>query len=101
MTESQSLPQPESHCLDSFEVAEIRHALQRYQAISALLRPAIQAEPPTLSQVERQVTYAWLSFQGARYAVLGQVIPRGDGRLGPSREPTPPVCRILFQSARI
>ena len=76
LTESQSLPQPESHCLDSFEVAEIRHALQRYQAISSLLRPAVQAEPPTLSQVERQVTYAWLSFQGARYAVLGQVIPR-------------------------
>ena len=66
---------PEERCLDAFEVAAIRCTLQRYQAISTVLRPAIQDEPPSLAQLERQVTYAWVAFPNARYPVLGQVIP--------------------------
>jgi hypothetical protein len=49
--------------------------LQRYQAISTVLRPALQDEPPPLAQLQRQVTYVWVAFQNARYPVLGQVIP--------------------------
>jgi transcriptional regulator with XRE-family HTH domain len=67
--------QTENRCLDAFEVGEIRNALQRYQAVSVVLRPQGSAEPPQLAQLQQQTTYAWISFQNARYPALGKVLP--------------------------
>lgn len=75
LTEDRENAPPSSPCLDTFEVTEIRHALQRYQAISTVHRQPSQDGPPPLPRLQQQVTYAWLSFQNARYPVLGQVIP--------------------------
>src|SRR5215813_7351669 len=65
-----------STCLDAFEVLAIREALQRYDAITTVLRSPISAENPAdMSQVQQQVAYAWSSFQNAHYSMLGRVLP--------------------------
>jgi transcriptional regulator with XRE-family HTH domain len=63
-------------CMDAFEVASIRAALQRYEAISSVFEPVQEDEPPTLDRLERSVAHAWMSFQNTRYPWLGQSLPR-------------------------
>jgi transcriptional regulator with XRE-family HTH domain len=65
-----------SVCMDAFEVASIREALQRYEAISSVFEPAQREEPPALDRLQQSVTHAWLSFQNASYPSLGQSLPR-------------------------
>ncbi|MGH3899628.1 MAG: helix-turn-helix domain-containing protein [Pseudonocardiaceae bacterium] len=66
------------HCLDLFEVSEIRTALQSYQAISQVFvpPPAEMTTPPALDRLSQQVTYAWTVFQNAHWPLLGQSLPR-------------------------
>lgn len=66
------------HCLDVFEIAAIRAALQSYQAISRVFVPPVAelSEPPDLDRLARQVTYAWTAFQNAHWPLLGQALPR-------------------------
>lgn len=48
-----------STCLDAFEVLAIREALQRYDAITTVLRsPASADSPADMSRVRQQVAYA-------------------------------------------
>jgi tetratricopeptide (TPR) repeat protein len=65
-----------STCLDAFEVLAIREALQRYDAITIVLRSPMSAENPAdIRRVEQQIAYAWSSFQNAHYSMLGRVLP--------------------------
>ncbi len=66
------------HCLDVFEIAAIRAALQSYQAISRVFVPSAAklSEPPDLNRIAQQVTYAWTAFQNAYWPLLGQALPR-------------------------
>src|SRR5256714_2140295 len=65
-----------SRCLDAFEVSAIREALQRYDAITMLLRSPLSADsPPDVNRVQRQLEYAWSAFQNAHYSMLGRVLP--------------------------
>jgi transcriptional regulator with XRE-family HTH domain len=66
---------PAEQCFDLFEVKAIREALQRYQAITTVFRPPNQQGPPNLTRLSQQVTYAWTSFQNARYPTLGRILP--------------------------
>jgi hypothetical protein len=63
-------------CLDAFEILAIREALQRYDAITTVLRsPVATDNPPDIARVRHQVAYAWSSFQNAHYSMLGHVLP--------------------------
>lgn len=62
-------------CLDLVSLASIREALQRYAAITTLLRPTSDGEPPDACAVRRQVEYAWTAFQNGHYSGLGRVLP--------------------------
>jgi hypothetical protein len=65
-----------SSCLDAFEVRSIRLALQRYDAITKVLRPRQPPDvAPDLVRVRQQVNYAWSSLQNAHYSVLGRIPP--------------------------
>jgi transcriptional regulator with XRE-family HTH domain len=65
-----------STCLDAFEVVAIREALQRYDAITTVLRSPVSPDNPAdMDRVRQQVTYAWSSFQNAHYSMLGRVLP--------------------------
>ena len=61
-------------CLDQVEVEEIRSALERYDQISAFLRP--MPEPPDLDELRKAVGHAWLTYQHAKYGVLARTLPR-------------------------
>jgi transcriptional regulator with XRE-family HTH domain len=51
-------------CLDAFEIRAIREALQRYGAITKVLRSPVASDRwPDVSRVRQQVAYAWSSFQ--------------------------------------
>ncbi|MCP2327246.1 transcriptional regulator with XRE-family HTH domain [Hamadaea flava] len=66
---------PESvNCVDAVEVAEIRAALERYDAFSAFFSPA--GEPPPVPEMHKAVNHAWLTFQHARYGVLARSLPK-------------------------
>ncbi|NUR71575.1 MAG: helix-turn-helix transcriptional regulator [Hamadaea sp.] len=66
---------PESvNCVDAVEVAEIRAALERYDAFSAFFAPA--TEPPPVVEMRKAVNHAWLTFQHARYGVLARSLPK-------------------------
>jgi hypothetical protein len=63
-------------CLDAFEIRAIREALQRYDAITTVLRSSVAADNrPDIGRVQQQVAYAWSSFQNAHYSMLGHVLP--------------------------
>lgn len=66
------------HCLDVFEIAAIRSAMQSYQAISRVFVPSAieMTEPPDLDRLAQQVNYAFAVFQNAHWSVLGQTLPR-------------------------
>ncbi|NUR24859.1 MAG: helix-turn-helix transcriptional regulator, partial [Catenulispora sp.] len=66
---------PESvNCVDAVEVAEIRAALERYDAFSAF--DNIGPEPPAVPEMHKAVNHAWLTFQHARYGVLARSLPK-------------------------
>src|SRR3954468_2660813 len=62
---------PESvNCVDAVEVAEIRGALERYEAFSTFFAPP--ADFPHVQEMYKAVNHAWLTFQHARYGVLAR-----------------------------
>ncbi len=62
------------NCIDQIEVAEIRSALERYDAIGSLFsRPS---EPAKIDDLRKAVDHAWLTFQHAKYGVLARTLPR-------------------------
>nr|BFE59609.1 helix-turn-helix transcriptional regulator [Dactylosporangium thailandense] len=60
--------------VDQVEVEEIRAALERYDQISAFF--SAPPEPPPLAEMGKAVTHAWLSYQHAKYGMLGRNLPR-------------------------
>nr|MDT0658839.1 helix-turn-helix domain-containing protein [Micromonospora sp. DSM 115978] len=61
-------------CIDQIEVEEIRAALERYDSMSAFLHVA--PEPPSLAELAKAVSHAWLTYQYARYGVLTRALPK-------------------------
>jgi transcriptional regulator with XRE-family HTH domain len=65
-----------SHCPDEGDIAAIRSALRRYDAITNVFRPNGDVLPePNLPQLERSVRYGWMAFQVSNYQVIGQLLP--------------------------
>jgi transcriptional regulator with XRE-family HTH domain len=62
------------NCIDQVEVAEIRAALERYDAIGSLYVQA--SEPARVDDLRKAVDHAWLTFQHAKYGVLARTLPR-------------------------
>jgi len=63
-------------CPDDREIAAIRSALRRYDAITNVFRPNGDVLPePNLSQLERSVQYGWMAFQVSNYQTIGQLLP--------------------------
>lgn len=63
-------------CPDDREIAAIRSALRRYDAITNVFRPNGDVLPePNLSQLERSVRYGWMAFQVSNYQTIGQLLP--------------------------
>ncbi|MGC5032206.1 helix-turn-helix domain-containing protein [Micromonospora sp. DT229] len=62
------------HCIEPFEVEEIRAALERYDAVSAYFDAA--PCPPTLADLGKAVTHAWLTYQYGRYGLLIRALPK-------------------------
>ncbi len=63
-------------CPDDREIAAIRSALRRYDAITNVFRPNGDVLPdPNLDQLERRVHYGWMSFQASNYQTIGQLLP--------------------------
>jgi len=66
---------PESvDCIDQVDVAEIRAALERYDKIGAL--PSTLPDPPPLTELQKAVGHAWLTFQHSKYGVLARSLPK-------------------------
>ncbi len=62
-------------CPDEPEIAAIRHALGRYDAITTVFRPNGDTLPePDLPQLERIVRYGWMAFQAVNYQAVGQLL---------------------------
>jgi len=62
------------NCIDQVEVAEIRAALERYDAIGSLFAQA--SDPTPVDDLRKAVDHAWLTFQHAKYGVLARTLPR-------------------------
>src|SRR5207248_1054250 len=84
------------NCIDQVEVEEIRAALERYDQISPIFQ--VSPEPPALDELRKALGHAWLTFQHAKYGVLGRARPALEvnvnvaNRLAPGAgtEPTRP-----------
>ncbi|TDV54186.1 helix-turn-helix protein [Actinophytocola oryzae] len=64
------------HCPDGGDIAAIRSALRRYDAITNVFRPNGDVLPePNLTQLERLVRYGWMAFQVSNYQAIGQLLP--------------------------
>ncbi len=62
-----------AECVDEVEVAAIRRALQRYDAITTVF--SVEPPPdPDLVKLNQRVTYAWSAFQAAHYSALGPLL---------------------------
>ena len=61
-------------CMDQVEVEDMRAALERYDQISAFFY--MPPEPPPLEAMRKSVSHAWLSYQHAKYSVLGKSLPK-------------------------
>lgn len=62
-------------CPDEREVAAIRRALGRYDAITNIFRPNGDVLPePNLPKLERTVRYGWMAFQAANYQAVGEFL---------------------------
>lgn len=63
-------------CPDDRDIAAVRSALRRYDAITNVFRPNGDVLPePDLAQLERRVRYGWMAFQVSNYQVIGQLLP--------------------------
>jgi transcriptional regulator with XRE-family HTH domain len=62
------------NCIDQVEVEEIRAALERYDQMSAFFQ-AVPNSPP-LSEMQKAVSHAWLTYQHAKYGVLARMLPK-------------------------
>lgn len=63
-------------CPDDDDIAAIRSALRRYDAITNVFRPNGDVLPePNLAQLERSVRYGWMAFQVSNYQAIGQFLP--------------------------
>ena len=63
-------------CPDDREIAAIRSALCRYDAITNVFRPNGDVLPePNPGQLERSVRYGWMAFQVSDYQAIGQLLP--------------------------
>ena len=60
--------------IDQVEVEEIRAALERYNQMSAFVRPVPQAPP--LAEIRKAVSHVWLTYQHAKYGVLARMLPQ-------------------------
>jgi transcriptional regulator with XRE-family HTH domain len=66
---------PESvNCIDQVEVVEIRAALERYDKISTFVLAPV--ETPSLTELQKAVGHAWLTFQHSKYGVLARMLPK-------------------------
>jgi transcriptional regulator with XRE-family HTH domain len=66
-----------AECVDAAEVASIRDALQRYDVITNVFRPAAPELPdPDVHRLSQGVLYAWLAFQTSDYSALGPILGR-------------------------
>lgn len=64
------------NCPDDGDIAAIRSALRRYDAITNVFRPNGDVLPePNLAQLERSVRYGWMAFQVSNYQAIGQLLP--------------------------
>lgn len=62
-------------CPDEPEIAAIRRALGRYDAITNVFRPNGDTLPePNLPTLERTVRYGWMAFQAVNYQAVGQLL---------------------------
>lgn len=59
-------------CIDQVEVEAIRAALERYDSFR--ICPAVGL--PTLADLSKAVSHAWLTYQYARYGVLTRALPK-------------------------
>src|SRR5262245_51690818 len=65
------------NCVDQVEVEEIRAALERYDQLSALFdEQQSPGDVPTMNELRKAVSHAWLSYQHARYGMLARTLPR-------------------------
>jgi transcriptional regulator with XRE-family HTH domain len=62
------------NCIDQVEVAEIRAALERYDKISSFSPPPVDA--PLLTEIQKAVDHAWMTFQHSKYGVLARALPK-------------------------
>lgn len=63
------------HCPDDGDIAAVRSALRRYDAITNVFRPNGEVLPePDLTQLECRVRYGWMAFQVSNYQVVGQLL---------------------------
>jgi transcriptional regulator with XRE-family HTH domain len=62
------------NCIDQVEVEEIRAALERYDQMSAFFQPVPHSPP--LSEMNKAVSHAWLTYQHAKYGVLARALPK-------------------------
>jgi transcriptional regulator with XRE-family HTH domain len=60
-------------CVDSAEVAAIRRALQRYDAITTVFSEDPPPDPD-VAKLSQRVSYAWSAFQAAHYSALGPLL---------------------------
>lgn len=62
-----------AECVDSAEVAAIRRALQRYDAITTVFSEDPPSDPD-VAKLSQRVSYAWSAFQAAHYSTLGPLL---------------------------
>jgi transcriptional regulator with XRE-family HTH domain len=63
-------------CPNEHELAAVRYALQRYDAITNVFRPNGDVLPePDLAKLEHGVRYGWLAFQASNYQAIGVLLP--------------------------
>ena len=63
-------------CPDDGDIAAIRSALRRYDAITNVFRSSDDVLPePNLRRLERSVRYGWMAFQVSNYQAIGQLLP--------------------------
>lgn len=64
-----------AECVDAAEIAAIRDALQRYDVMTNVFRPATSGLPdPNIHRLGHGVRYAWHAFQASDYSALGPIL---------------------------
>jgi transcriptional regulator with XRE-family HTH domain len=63
-------------CIDAVELAMIRSAIQRVEAVTGIYQSPNTPTEPNLPRLRQQVRYVWTAFQNAHYSILGAQLPR-------------------------